>query len=175
METIAIVVMSLDGCLTKHDTDGPDFASPADQNFFRRTLATFDCALMGGASYRAARERILANPRPNHLRMVLTRTPANYQQDAKPGALEFRSDEPAEALVRLRTRGLQRCALVGGARLITGALTAKLLDQLWITVEPVVFGQGRRLVEGALNAHFELLGAGSIGPNTLLLRYRPVP
>ena len=135
METIAIAVMSIDGCLTKHDIEGPGFASEADQRFFSRSLRTFDCALMGGASFRAARDRIVANPRPNHLRMVLTRDPNRFTADAKPGELEFRSDAPAPAIRHLADRGLRRCALVGGGRLITGALQAGLLSELWITLE----------------------------------------
>ena len=174
MEAIAIAVMSLDGCITKHDTAGPGFASEADQAFFQRTLPTFDCALMGGASYRAARERILANPRPGHLRMVVTRAPEDLRGDTQPGALEFRAGDAAEALRDLAARGRRRCALVGGPRLITGALEAGLLDQLWLTIEPLAFGKGVRLVEGVVDFRFTLIDSEAIGPDTLLVRYRPV-
>jgi dihydrofolate reductase len=172
MHTVAIAVMSLDGCLTRHDEEGTVFASPADQRFFREALRTFDCAVMGGAAYRAAREPILANLTPGQLRVVLTRAPDSYADDAQPGVLEFRSDDAAAVIRDLATRGYARCALLGGARLLTSCVRARLLDELWLTLEPLAFGEGRRLFQGAVEFHFELINTELLGPNTVLLRYR---
>jgi len=173
MHTVGIAVMSLDACLTRHDEEGTGFASAADQRFFRQTMPTFDCAIMGGGGYRAARHPVLANRSPHQLRIVLTRTPDQYAGDAQPGVLEFRSDDPAPVLRDLAARHYQRCAVVGGGRLLTACLRDRLLDELWITLEAVVFGQGRRLIQGAVEFRFELLSTELLGPNTLLLRYRP--
>jgi len=172
MHTVAIAVMSLDGCLTKHDEDGTAFASPADQHFFRQALRTFDCAVMGAGGYRAAREPILTNQTSTQLRVVLTRTPDRYAADAKPGVLEFRSDDAASVVHSLAKRGYARCALVGGARLLTSCAAARLLDELWLTLEPVAFGEGRRLFLGAVEFRFELISTELLGPSTVLLRYR---
>lgn len=172
MHTVAIAVMSLDACLTRHDEDGTAFASPADQRFFRQALRTFDCAVMGGGGYRAAREPIVANLTSGHLRVVLTRTPDRYAADARPGVLEFRSDDAAAVIRNLAARGYARCALVGGARLLTSCARARLLDELWLTIEPVAFGEGRRLLLGAGEFRFELISTELLGPSTVLLRYR---
>lgn len=174
MHTVGIAVMSLDGCLTRHDEPGTGFASEADQRFFRKAMGTFDCVLMGGGGYRAARDAILANLGRQQLRVVLTRTPTRYRGDNRPGALEFCSDVPAVAIRKLGERGYARCAMVGGGRLLSACLRDRLLNELWITVEPVIFGKGYRLIDGAVEARFELLGTELLGPNTLLLRYRPV-
>lgn len=173
MHAVGIAVMSLDGCLTRHDEEGTAFASAADRHFFRQALRTFDCALIGGGGYRAARDAILANVSPHQLRTVLTRTPSRYGADARPGALEFRSDEPMRVVQDLVGRGYARCAVVGGGRLLSACLRERLLDELWITVEAVVFGQGHRLIQGAVDFRFELLGTELLDRNTLLLRYRP--
>lgn len=174
MHAVGIAVLSLDGCLTRHDEPGTGFASAADQRFFRQALQTFDCVLMGGAGYRAARDAILANLRPGQLRTVLTRTPSRCGTDALPGALEFRSDEPPQVIQDLVRRGYERCAVVGGGRVLSTCLRERLLDELWITVEPVVFGQGHRLVQGEVDFRFELLSTELLDRNTLLLRYRPL-
>lgn len=173
METVGIAVMALDGCLTRHDEEGTAFASEADQCFFRETLRTFDCAIMGGAGYRAARDRILSELAPKLLRIVLTRTPKLYVADARPDVLEFRSDDPAEVIRDLAERRYVRCAVIGGARLLSACLRYRLLDELWITLEPVLFGEGRRLIQGAVEFHLELLSTELLGPSTPLLRYRP--
>ena len=173
MHTVGIAVMSLDGCLTRHEREGTAFASEADRHFFRQALRTFDCALMGGGGYRAARDSIVANLMPTCLRVVLTRAPDRYGVDAQPGILEFRSDDPALVIHDLAERRHTRCAVVGGARILTACLRARLLDELWITLEPMVFGRGRRLIEGAVDIRFELLTTELLGPSTVLLRYRP--
>jgi dihydrofolate reductase len=172
MQTVAIVVMSLDGCLTRHNEDGTAFASPADQRFFRRALRTFDCAVMGGHAYRAAREPILANLTSRQLRVVLTREPDRHAADARPGRLEFRSGGAAAVTRQLAKRGYARCALVGGARTLTSCARARLLDELWVTLEPVGFGTGRRLFQGVVDFRFALIGTEPLGPGTVLLRYR---
>ena len=172
MHTVAIAVMSLDGCLTRHDEEGTAFASAADQKHFREALRIFDCAVMGGGSYRVARESILADRAAARLRVVLTRTPGRYAADARSGVLEFRSDDIASVIESLAARGYSQCAVVGGARLLTSCLQAKLLGELWLTLEPVAFGEGRRLIEGAAEFRFELVSMEMLGASTVLLRYR---
>lgn len=173
MQSVGIAVMSLDGCLTKHETEGTAFASEADGRFFHQVLRTFDCTIMGSTGYRAARDAIHATLTEQRLRVVLTRTPDRYANDARPGILEFRVGGPIEVLRELAAQGYSRCAVVGGARVLGACLRARVLDELWITLEPVVFGNGDRLVEGAVDVPLELLTTELLGPNTLLLRYRP--
>jgi dihydrofolate reductase len=173
METIGMVVMSLDGCLTRHDAEGTAFASAADRKHFQAALEGCDCTLLGGGGYRAAREAIRASLTPRRLRLVRTREPERYAGDARAGQLEFRAGEPAALLRGLAGRGFTRCAVPGGTDLLTQCLRERLLDELWVTVEPVLFGRGRRLVEGDLDVRLALLGAERLGEDTLLLRYRP--
>lgn len=175
MHTVGIAVMSLDGCLTRHGDPGTGFASAADQRFFRAAMRTFDCALMGGGGYRAARDRILADRQPRQLRTVLTRTPERYEGDARPGVLEFRSGEPAPNIMDLAGRGFRRCAVVGGGRILTACMRAGLLDELWITIEAVAFGEGHRLFEGPVDFRFRLHDTERLGPDTVLLRFGPGP
>jgi riboflavin biosynthesis pyrimidine reductase len=164
--------MSLDGCLTKHHREGNGFASEDDRRFFGAELNRCDCTVMGGAAYRAARGVIRANLEAARLRVVLTRTPSRYDADSRPGRLEFTASEPAQAVGDLARRGFSRCAVVGGSRTLTDCLRHGILDQLWVTVEPVVFGQGARLVDGAVDFGFELLTVERLGAEAVLLKYR---
>ncbi|MBL8984803.1 MAG: dihydrofolate reductase family protein [Gemmatimonadetes bacterium] len=173
MHTIGMAVMSADGCLTRHAEAGTGFASEADQRLFRETLGRCDCVVMGGAAFRAARARIVERLDEARLRVVLTRRPEDHRDDARPGRLEFRADAPAAVLRDLAVRGFQRCAVVGGARTLTDALGHGLLDELWLTVEPVLFGTGARLVDGAVEFPLDLQGVERLGADTVLLRYRP--
>ena len=174
MYVVGIVVMSLDGCLTRHLEPGTGFASAADHAFFRAALQTFDCSLSGRLTYEAGRDSILRQRSGFRLQMVLTTTPERFAKDALAEHLEFRNANTQTVLREMEERGRSRCALLGGSRLYTEACAQGLLDELWITIEPAVFGQGARMFDGPITFNFELLASESLSGDTLLLKYRRV-
>ena len=166
--------MSLDGCLSHHDRPGTDFASEADHAFFRAALPTFDCSVAGRLTYEAGRESILRARDGSRLQMVLTSTPERFEADARSEHLEFRNASTPAVFEELQRRGRSRCALLGGARLYTEACAHRLLDELWVTIEPVAFGEGTRMFEGRSDFRFEVADVERLSAHTLLLKYRPI-
>jgi dihydrofolate reductase len=172
MLIVGFVVMSLDGCLTRHDEPGTSFASPEDHRFFRAALQTFDSVLAGRRTYEASRTSPSWTRSDSRLRMILTSSPDRFTADARPGELEFHNASVETAVADLEGRGRQRCALLGGPCLFTDAARANLLDELWVTLEPLAFGQGARMFEGCVDFRFALASTESLSANTLLLKYR---
>ena len=172
MRLTLIAAQSLDGFITRHDTPGSDFASAEDRAFFREALRNFDCCVMGGTTYRTARESIHTTLMPGRLRTILTRTPADFKNDSLPGILEFTDQTPAQLINSLRQRGLQRCALLGGAQIHSLFLNAGLVDELWLTIEPLLFGRGTPLLANQVLTKLTLLSKEQLAPSTLLLKYR---
>lgn len=91
---------------------------------------------------------------------------------------------PAPAGVHFVTDGIESCAkqakaaaggrdvMLHGAYTAREALRAGVLDVLEIQLVPVLFGQGRRLFDGAGPEHTELRLARTLeSPGALLLRY----
>lgn len=174
MRLTLIAAQSLDGFITRHDTPGSDFASDEDRAFFRKALHGFDCCIMGGETYRTAREVIRATLMPERLRVVITRTPNAFSNDSTPGKLEFTDESPGQLIANLSQRGLQRCAILGGAQIHSLFLEAGLVDELWLTIEPLLFGGGTPLLARRTSTELTLLSSEKLGPNTLLLKYRVV-
>lgn len=172
MFVAGIVVMSLDGCLTRHEQPGTGFASAADHASFREALRSFDCSIAGRKTFEAGRESILRARDGSRLQMILTRTPARFAAEARPGHLEFRDQDLAAVAKELKDRGRTRCAVVGGTGLYREACASGLLDELWITMEPLAFGEGVRMFDGPVDFAFELLSFEALSPQTLLLKYR---
>jgi dihydrofolate reductase len=164
--------MSLDGCLSHHDHPGTGFASAADHAFFRDALQGFDCSVAGRLTYEAGRESILRARERSRLQMVLTSTPARFAADSLAEHLEFRSAGIPSVLEELARRGRSRCAILGGARLYTEACAHELLDELWVTIEPVAFGEGTRMFEGRTDFRFEVAGVFRLSSETWLMKYR---
>jgi dihydrofolate reductase len=172
MRVTLIAVQSLDGFITKHDEPGTAFASTADQIHFARTLQSFDCSVLGGETYRVSRERIRTHAAPTRRRMVLTRDPAQFISDAAPGVLEFTSEAPVELVRRLAASGHRECALLGGAQLHHLFLTARLVDRVWVTIEPRLFGNGTAFLSGPADVSLGLESVERLGgSDALLVKY----
>jgi dihydrofolate reductase len=171
MRVVLIAAQSLDGFLAKHDRPGTDFTSDADRAWFPACLRSFDACVMGSATWRAARAEILAAPCSGRRRIVMTRNPAAYVDDAQPGLIEFTAENATALAARLRMEGIEHLALLGGG-LVNGLFfAARLVDELWVTVEPLLFGQGRPLAEGRLDVAMSLTEVTRLGRDTLLLKY----
>lgn len=184
MRTIAVVVSSIDGYITKHDAPATSWASPEDQTHFRDFVRSCDVSVMGGETYRAGRSAIVSEvlkrrdllvtgettPRR---RIVWTRDPTIYAADVVPGLLEFTS-EPLEAIVSGLSRdGHVRCAVLGGGEVYGAMLAADLIDEIVLTLEPVVFGHGVRHTgtDHRVDGRYTLVSVDRLNTDTLLITY----
>ena len=170
MHVTLIAAQSVDGFITKHDEPGAGFTSEADKRFFRAALKEFDCCVMGSKSYEQARNTIQRHlPR---VRIVLTRRPNDYASEASAGTLEFTSSPAQRVLEDLERRGCKRCALVGGGEIHGLFFEQGLVDELWLTVEPLLFGRGTPLCGRMVESRLELTSNERLEGSTLLLKYR---
>lgn len=169
-----IAAQSIDGFIARHDQPGTAFCSDADTAFLRDALTDFDSLIMGRKTFDTLRQRILSSPTTRYLRKIITRDPAAHAADTQTNLVEFTSDSPTEILAELAQRGRHKTALLGGGEIYTQYLAAKRVDELWITLEPHLFGSGTRLTTQALDLSFQLHTSAQLAPNTLLLKYRPI-
>ena len=172
MRTVHIAAQSVHGFITRHDEPGTAFTSPEDKAYFRAVLGGFEAGVFGGETYRVSRDAIRANPSALRLRLVLTRTPERYAAETVPGVLEFTRDAPAELLAGLRRRGFQHCALLGGSHVHSLFIEAGLVDEVWLTMEPVLFGGGTPLLARRAAVRLELQAVENLAAHTLVLKYR---
>jgi dihydrofolate reductase len=176
MRIIMIAAQSLDGYITQQDKPGSAFTSEADKTFFREALREFDCSISGASCYRAARDgfrrSLSSNTRYN---VVLTRDPTRFATDAVPERLDFRNAPPPAIRDDLVSRGHRACALLGGSQIYRLFLDAQLVDELWLTVEPRLFGRGTPLVAGPCNFTLKLRSNQPLSADTLLLKYGVLP
>lgn len=175
MRITLIAVQSLDGFITRHETPGSAFASPADQAHLRNTLAGFDCCVMGGTTYRLERARRPDRPLPARLQIVLTRSPDTFVAETVPGRLEFTAASVPDLVIALRARGIKNCALLGGSQIHSLFLNARLVDELWLTIEPRLFGNGTPLIAHRDDIPLKLLAQQALTADTLLLKYAVSP
>ena len=169
MRIILPAVMSADGRITKGDIGQAHYwSSKEDADFFAGLVKKHTALVMGRKTY----EVVQPSPTPDKLRLVLTSKPEQFAQATIPGSLEFMSASPREIVDYLEKQGHAEMLLVGGAPVHAAFLQAGLVDELYLTIEPVLFGKGLPLVEGSLEVDLELQQVTRLNTRgTLLLHY----
>ncbi len=173
MKMILAMVSSVDGKTTRwNNSDLHSWTSKEDQEYFSKLIEENNCIIMGRKTYEAAKNMI--KHRSGKLRIVLTGNPKPFNHLSIPGQLEFTNKPSKKLIKRLEDMGYANALLVGGATVNTLFLKENLVDELWLTLEPKILGNGNGLVgESELDVNLQLLGFEKLNNSgTLLLKYK---
>lgn len=165
------VVLSADGKMTKGDNGAAHtWASVEDAAQFAALRARHRLLVMGRHTF----ETVRPVPDADHLRVVLTSRPHEFEQHAIPGQLEFMDAGPAALVAAMERRGYDTMLLLGGRQVHSDFLAAKLVHELILTIEPVLFGKGLSLLQAQhlIDTPLRLQGVRQLNARgTLLLQY----
>jgi riboflavin biosynthesis pyrimidine reductase len=131
---------------------------------------------MGGGTFRVSEKQIRERAADGRLIVVMTRQAGGGAlPEGREGVVEFTGAESREVVAELRARGMRRCALLGGGKIYGAFLAAGLVDEVWLTLEPRIFGAGVALAGGAaVDARLRLLSSERLSADVLLLKYELV-
>ncbi len=170
-----VMVTTLNGKITKGDNpDVAAFASKEDATLFHALKEHNRCYIMGSKTFEAARTKIRL--RKGKLRVVMTHTPDKYEAETVPGRLEFTNQTPSELVKGLAKRGYKKVLLLGGATINRLFLEVGLVDEVYVTIEPLIFSKGKNLVLGnAIEVAVRLLSVERLNKaGTLHVRYKVI-
>jgi dihydrofolate reductase len=170
MKTILIFVSSLDGKVTKWgEPNVRSWSSHQDQDYYKNVWNESRLIIMGSATFNAD----TFNPSPNHLIIVMTSQPDRYKSFQVPGQMEFTSETPVELSSRFTNKGHEKMLVIGGPHIATSFLEEKLVDELWLTIEPRIFGTGQNFATGAkLDINLRLMQSEKVNEQgTLINKY----
>lgn len=171
MKIILAIVTSLDGKSTKGSTSPDKWASKEDQNHFSSLISKHNLIVMGKNTYLLRKSHLSLSQ--DKLRVVFTRNPKSFSKDQVNGQLEF-TNEPLKKLIKqLESRGYKQMLLVSGASLNSLFFKEKLINEIWLTLEPKIFGEGKGLVDAEnLDINLKLINIEKLNSQgTLLLKY----
>jgi dihydrofolate reductase len=172
-KVICVMVTSLDGKSTKGTSQSPaKWASQEDQHHFKDIIASHNLIVMGRKTYEAAKPAI--KHEEGKRRIIITSHPFEYTMEEIRGQLEFTSESPKELVARLEAEGVFTILLAGGSNINGLFFKAGLVDELWLTLEPKIFGSGKGLAgEEYLDVSLMLDSIERLNENgTLLLKYK---
>ena len=170
---VLYIATSLDGYIARADgsLDWLDAAAvPGEDYGYGEFLAGCDTLLVGGVTFR----QLLGSgeyPYAGKSVYVFTRQgPVDVPEGAE---VEFVDIDPAVLAGRLLEEPGDDIWLVGGTAIIRSLMDAGLVDEIIVSVIPVVLGEGRALfASGTLEKRLELLDERSYPGGIVQLRYR---
>lgn len=170
MEVVLVFVATLDGKITKWGNPlVRKWSSKEDQEYFHMVWKDSRLIVMGSSTFNEHRIK----PSVNHHFIVMTSEPAKYKELEVPGQLEFSDKSPAQLSARLDEQGYKNMLLIGGPHVATSFLKEQLVDEVWLTIEPLIFGTGGNFViEEDLDVKLTLLSCEKVNEQgTLITRY----
>ena len=179
MKIVLIDVSSLDGKLTKWTGNNIyEWSSPEDFVHFKKTISQNNLIVMGSGTFDQVKdiEKAGLKAEKERLRIILTRDPKKYSRFVVAGQMEFNNESPEVLISRLEKMDYKQMLLVSGGRVATSFFKAKLIDELWITIEPKIFGTGEPLVQDEkLDINLQLISMEKLNEQgTLLLKYNVI-
>lgn len=160
MKCFIIAALTADGFIAKDENHAAFWTSKEDKKRFVELTRHAGVVVMGSTTYKTL-------PRPLKERINIVYTRSKTFEGA-----ETTQDSPAELLKKLEARGLKEVAICGGASIYTMFMQAKVVDRLYLTIEPTLFGKGIKLFNEDMHTHLHLVNTAQTDGGTLLLEYK---
>lgn len=135
---IAYVASSIDGRISLSNSHPPDWTSKEDWQFFQKSLSKADAVVVGRNTYEEASDRL-----DKRNTFVLTST---VKSTKSLGSVTFVN--PAKVNIAKLLDKYRNIAVIGGGPVYRYMLEKRLLDEIYITIEPLVFGRGKTMFSG---------------------------
>jgi dihydrofolate reductase len=164
MKVILVMAVTLDGKIGKDADHFPDWTGKADKRLFVEISKRAGVVIMGSKTFDT-----LKKPLPGRKTVVMTR---NRQRASADPLVTFSDLSPAALVGALEQEGFDEAVLAGGATVNTLFAAAGLIDEIVVTVSPLVFGAGLSLFAAAVDLSLELAACDRLDGGLLCLRYR---
>ena len=162
MKVIMVAVISSDEFLTRgSDSSISRWTSVQDKQFFADIKSEHSLLIMGRKTY----ESVTIKPEPGVLRLVMTRNPDRQKDSEINGQLEF-TNLSASKIVQKYQKTYNSCLILGGGKIYEEFLKNNLVDEIYLTVEPITHGSGTPLLGSGRKLSDAI---GEVKPETKIL------
>ncbi|MBD3250682.1 MAG: hypothetical protein GF381_03900 [Candidatus Pacebacteria bacterium] len=176
MQVSLIAAISADGFIAQQpDQASVSWTSQADKKFFAELTRQIGVVVMGRRTFAT-----IGHPLSDRLNLIYTRQSRqvlleefNLDLNLSRDRLQVTQLEPQELVAQAARQGFGQLAVCGGASIYRQFIQAGVVDQVYLTVEPVFFGQGIALFDQELAVDLELVESRQLNDKgTMLLHYQ---
>lgn len=161
IKAFIIAAISADGFIAKDSSHAAFWTSKEDKQRFVELTKRAGVVVMGSSTFRT-----LPRPLKERTNIVYTR-----KQETIEGA-ETTQDAPAVIMEKLEQRGFKEVAICGGSQIYTLFIKAGVVDTLYLTMEPILFGKGISLFIEDMSKHLTLVSASMTEGGSVLMEYK---
>ena len=173
MKIVLIAAMSVDGKIAQsRDQLSLDWTSKEDTRFFIEKTKEIGVMVMGATTFETIGKAL-----PGRRIIVLSKDdglePRFGFQDSisAEGSVEY-ANMPVDELVQaLESQNIEQLAVAGGSSVYSQFLQKGFVTDLYLTIEPVLFGSGIVLASGFDRIDMSLVDMKKLGEQTVLLHY----
>lgn len=137
---IAIAAVTLDGKIAKTKHHMSDWTSQEDKLFMHALLDRSDVVIVGNNTYKTA-IKLLSK------RNCIVFSKSENRKIGKSDRLLYCNPQRTNVDKLIKKLKYKKIAILGGAQTYSYCLKNNLLDELYLTIEPIVFGKGIGLFE----------------------------
>jgi dihydrofolate reductase len=164
MRVFAIAAVTANGFIGQtSDQTSWDWTSPEDRKLLVQLTKEAGTVVLGATTFATFKRK---RAFPGRRTIIYTRHPETINVED----IETTDESPRVLVERLTREGATGLAVIGGTSIYNQFLESNLLDELYLTVEPILFGSGIPLFENA-QAQLHLLDSFALNENTILLHY----
>lgn len=167
MKVFIIAALTLDGFIAKNPGHSPlSWRSQGDRQFFIAKTKEARVVVMGLNTAKTSKK-----PMPERLNIIYATSKEELPHWKEFEGWEVTQKDPASLIQELGERGYGEVAICGGSTIYTMFMQAGVVDTLYLTIEPVLFGQGMTLFNKELEKKLTLVKSEKLGDHSLLLEY----
>jgi dihydrofolate reductase len=165
MKIIMVMAMTMDGKIAKTSEHFPDWTSREDKKYFAKMSKEAGVVMMGEKTFKTFPKAL-----SGRLSVVFTleKNPPETEN------VKWVSGEPEKIIEELEGMGYDSAILGGGANLNGSFLKKNLVDEIIVTVEPKIFGDGLSLFSGDFDVKLDFLGMEKLNKDSIVLKYKVV-
>ncbi len=167
MEVILLMAQTLDGKIARMNNQFVDWSGIFDKAFFTYETKKAGAVIMGSRTFST-----IGKPLKDRMNIIITRDDSkNYRGDNRGDGFEFMRFEPTEIFRCLSFCNYRRAFLIGGSEINTLFAKKRLIDKVYISIIPKIFGNGLSTFNEDLDIDL-IFQSNTIFPDgTALLKY----
>ncbi len=163
MKIILMMAVTADGKIAKSSDHFPDWTSPEDKKMFAAVSKKHGVVIMGDKTFFT-----FPKPLTDRLNVVFTleKNPPQIPN------VKWVTGDPEKVLAELEREGYKSAVLGGGSYVNSEFLKRDLVDEIWLTIEPKIFGNGLGVFSGDFEVDLKLLNVEKINENAVVVKYK---
>lgn len=161
MKVYIIAAISTDGFIAKSKDQVINWTSKEDKKFFKDMTMKSGVVIFGGNTFRTFKSTL-----PGRRHIIYTK--GNIENPE----VETTGENPEKLIERLRNEGYKEVAVCGGSSIYSMFLRAGVITDIYLTIEPLIFGEGVKLFDSKSEGRLKLNSVKKLNDNTVLMHYK---